>query len=75
MYAAYSGEISPCVKSYSGTINRSVMEELVKSEHFISRNPLNGNYVTADLSYVNATGRQHVQKMEHNTTANERWMA
>lgn len=72
-YAAYSCEVKPCVKTYSGEIHNSVLKEVVVDEHMFSRDPSNGYYRAADLRCVNATDRQHVQNMGYNVTADQRW--
>ena len=54
-YAAYSCEVRPCVKTYSGTIHNSQLKEEVKDEHIFSRNPSKGYYRAADLRCINET--------------------
>jgi hypothetical protein len=68
-YAAYSCEVKPCVKTYSGTIHNSQFKEEVKDEHMFSRNPSNGYYRAADLRCINETQRQDILNMGYNITS------
>lgn len=74
-YVSYNCTIRPCVKTYSGAIRLSQLEEVVESEELIYTSSRDQDYTIADLGCIDPTGRQHLLDMGYRIQPQQRWVS
>jgi len=70
-YAAYRCKVLACMKTFSGAIRQSLLEESVESEHMMSTE--GGDYSAADLNCLNSTGRRLLGDLGYQLEPDQRW--
>lgn len=71
-FAAYRCEILPCVKTYSSSIVKSLIDERLESEYIIPES--DEYYRVADLKCMNTSQRQQLQDLGYHIKADQRWL-
>ena len=71
-FAAYRCEILPCVKTYSGSIVKSSIDERLESEYIMPES--DGYYRVADLECIHTSQRQQLQDLGYRIQADQRWL-